>query len=577
MPPLTKAAPNKSREGSVRMSPLEIHVGQALAKIATTYPRLFEDGVVMELVQNAIDSDAVNIWVNIDMQKRNIIVRDDGFGASIEDFEEALTSVFQTLKVKNRLGRYGLGLVSPTGKCERFVFLSTTKKDPHDFHEWVFVCDEIIQIRSEIKIPCTRRPDLSFSRTKDKGVPWRTEMRIEKFRKELRAQRLSKESLTRAIQDRFSRAMLGNDTVVHVTATWEDGRKDSWDIKAQKFRGAPLKKHLDSDKDSGHTEFEIYLSPKNPTKGFKGEVQVGESDNNYRIPFSALARSSASAFLPEDIVAGFKSGIFEGQITNSRIKLNPDRKSFEENEALMGFCLAIERWFKEIGIECLEEVKTASREEKYQALGIRSMKVVEEAVLGNPELMAVIKGFRKGTQGSRHAEVGEVVGTQKGPALSTRSAGVGRAELGDGEKSYPHADVPDRTYERHMPFTVRGPKGQIRSIVRGDSIGLQFSYEGLDGSNKLWDLNKTEGILSFNTRHPLWVQAEAGKDRCLMEFQEMLAIHALHLEAYPDEYKDHAQFYLETALPSLIFLILKADDIAGRKTITNGRIPKKKM
>jgi len=61
-----------------------------------------------------------------------------------------------------------------------------------------------------------------------------------------------------------------------------------------------------------------------------------------------------------------------------------------------------------------------------------------------------------------------------------------------------------------------------------------------------------------------------------MNLQEQIAVHALHLEAYPEEWREQAQMYLETALPSLIFLLLNADKIAGRKTIVQQLLPKKK-
>ena len=565
----------QTRTHGRRSSAMAFHQGQVLAKVASTYPRLFEDGVVMELVQNSIDSDAKNIWVIINLDKRSIVVRDDGIGASVDDFEVALTNIGESIKRKDRLGRYGIGLISPTGKCEKFIFISTTKKDPRDYHQWTFVCDDIIASRENIKIPCARRPDLVFSRILDKGVAWRTEMRIEKFRKDLRVQKLSRESLTRAIQERFSRAMVKNNTVVHVEATWEDGKSDSWQINAQTYRGTPLEKSLDTDKDSGKTEFNLYLSPKT-AKGYKGRIVVGESANDFRFEFSNFIRYSAGDMLPEEVVQGLASGIFEGEITNSKVKMNSDRKSFEQNEALLGFCVAIERWFKKEGIHYLEEANTSRREERYQSLGIRSMKVIEEMVLKDPELMKLVQSFRKGTQGSKHGDGDDIIGVQDGPSMSTRSAGVPRAEPGTGKYSYPSDHRPDRTYERHTPFTVRGPKGQVRAVVRGESIGLQFSYEGLEGSHRLWELNTRDGILIFNTRHPSWTQAEDGGDRCLMNLQEQIAVHALHLEAYPEEWREQAQMYLETALPSLIFLLLNADKIAGRKTIVQQLLPKKK-
>jgi len=380
---------------------MAFHEGLVLFRIADSYPFLFENGVVSELIQNAIDSEAANIWLWVNLKKRSIVVQDDGVGASVEQFNTALQRVGSSMKKKDKLGRYGIGLVSPMGKCAKFIFTSTTKKDPKAYTRWTFDCAEIEKTSSKIEIPHESVPEFQFSRT-GKGTPWRTEMRIYQFRSDLRAQRFDADRLTQAIQERFSNAMKKRDVVVHVQVTAENGALLQWVIKAKEFRGTPLSRASKLGRDSGVTDITLFLSPQK--KGHKGRVLIGEVDNDFRVDFQTFARSAGSDFISDEAVQVLTSGIFEGVITNSKIKLSPDRRSFERNSALAGFCKAIEEWVNEAGNAHVEEIKTCRREERFQILGTRSMRVLEALALQDPLLLELIQSFKVGTHGLRHAE-----------------------------------------------------------------------------------------------------------------------------------------------------------------------------
>jgi len=61
---------------ATKLSRVHMHQGQALLKIAQTYGSLL--GMILEVVQNAIDSGAKDIWLRIDNKKRSITVQDNG-------------------------------------------------------------------------------------------------------------------------------------------------------------------------------------------------------------------------------------------------------------------------------------------------------------------------------------------------------------------------------------------------------------------------------------------------------------------------------------------------------------------
>ncbi|MFZ2049123.1 MAG: ATP-binding protein [Minisyncoccia bacterium] len=563
-----------SKQSEAKTSVIAVHIGQILMRIASLYPFLFENGVVMELVQNAIDVNAENIWLWVNLRKRSIVVQDDGDGVTAEEFETtAMQQVGNSTKKKGRLGRYGVGLFSPMGKCEKFTFTSTSKKNTRAYNQWTFVCGEIEKQASDIRIPPEPRPEFQFSRITGKGVPWRTEMRIHKFHSDLRAQRFDADKLTQAIQERFSQAMKRHDVIIHAQVTEDDGSLRSWVIKAKEFRGTKLPSVNKVGKDSGFTDISLYLSPQK--KGHKGKVIVGEVDNDFRMDFQTFARSAGSDFISEEAVQILTSGIFEGVITNSKIKLSPDRRSFERNSALAGFCKAIEEWVRETGVAHVEEVKTCRREERFQTLGTRSMRVLEALAHDNPALMELIQSFKVGTHGYQHAETdSRQIGPQDKTSVSTHSAGVEREPSKSGEEPR-GSGTPETTHEHHTPFSVAGPRGRRRIEVHGDSMGLQFRFEPLEDSSRLWEFNPNGGVLVFNTRHPQWREAEVGGDKCLMDLMEHGAVFALHLEGTPPAWRVNTEHYLDDLLPSLVFLLLNSDRLAGRRTIVHSSLPKK--
>lgn len=556
----------------VSRSRVSMHQGQALRRIAQTYGSL--EDMLLEVIQNAIDSEAENIHLTVNLKKRSIAVQDDGLGASQEKFEQSLASVCRTQKKMDKLGRFGIGLISPLGKCERFVFTSCPKSDGI-YIEWEFVSDDIINQEDDITVPNKVRRDLRFARSgTGNGVFWRTEMRIEKFRKDLRVERhLEQDRITRAIQDRFSQAMKCRNTTIHAVIINDNGERIHWDIKAQEYRGVPIKEERSVDRRHGETTFKLFLSPRKGRK-FEGRgIGVGERNNDFRINFETFVDITAREHLNSDVVTAFKSGIFEGEIINSGITLRPDRLSFEQNEAMVSFCDHINRWFDEIGRDHLVEAENQTREERYQRNGIASLRVLNRVFEMNPIFREIIESFQRGTIGRHHSDDVKKVGVQ--PERSQSIQGVStptQSENGGGSGS---SGTNHETLEKHLPLTAQGPKGTRRTIVRDDSVGLQFRYEGLEMSNRLFDLDTRQGILTFNVRHPLWAKAEVGGDRGLMQFQEMIAIFALTQETCPIEQRKTTEAFFTDLMGPMVDIHLVGDQERGTYTIYRG--PKKAL
>ena len=552
---------------NVRLSKITMHQGQALRRIAETYGSLVD--MVLEIIQNAIDSEAPNIWLTLNLKKRSIVVQDNGVGASVTKFETSLASVLETQKKPDKLGRFGIGLIAPLGKCERFVFTSCPKQEA-TFTEWVFESDAVIAQKNDVTVPSTVRKDLRFSRNGNGGVYWRTEMRVERFRRDLRvAQHLQKDRLTREIQERFSQAMKRRDVTIHATIIDDEGERDHWDIKAQEYRGAPIPEAKISDRRHGETTFRLFLSPKKG-RSFVGKgVGIGERGNDFRVDFTTFLLRSGKDYVATEVAKAFQSGTFEGEVIGSGIKLRADRLSFEQNEGLVSFCSQINQWFSDVGREHLEEVESQTRAERYQRNGVSSLRVLRRVFEIHPIFRDIIESFKQGTIGYHHSDDVNKVGVQDKRSQSVQAA----PSPTNGGGGTPSEDSDHEKKEGHIPLTAQGPKGRRRTIVRDDSVGLQFCYEGLETSNQLFELDTKRGILTFNVRHPLWARAEIGGDRGLMQFQEMIAIFALTNETCPAEQRRIIEPFFTDFMAPMVDVQLHGDQERGTHTIYRG--PKK--
>lgn len=551
-------------------STIKFHEGQVLVRLAGTYATI--ERVILESVQNAIDSNALFVWVTVNQKKRTISIRDNGSGASPKKFQEALHSVAYSIKDDEALGQFGLGLISPIGKCEYFTFTSSPKSTTTDpgFYRWTFNTKEIAAQSSIDGIPMETVPKLLFSHVQLslKGrdvVNWRTEVTMHGVTADRVVSRLSLDDLSAAIRDRFSAAMRRKGTTVYLKLVSSKGETQSQEVTAVEFLGdkLPVKKY--DGKNCGVTSFNLFLSPKTK-QGRKGKVSVGIKGNDYRIGIADFVESSRSLLHPEtiDILC---SGTFEGYVISESCELHPGRRSFVENDALLEFCIHLDRWAQEVGTDLVLKLGDRLREERYQALGIKSMRLIED-MLKLPEfepLMNVVKAFKIGTIGVGHFEPGRVGKQQEQPTITT-TGGVtkpNRAERRRKKFGKP-LPLPKTDHPGHTPFTVGGPEGRRRRFVRGHSTGLQFSYEEMPGKNDLWELDTKYGVLRFNTRHPLWEQAEK-KDSVLIRFQEHIAIRALAVETIPVEWREHATLYTKEELPLTLFLLENDNPFSRRK------------
>jgi len=558
----------KSEEGISKLSNIDFHQGRALSRIADEYPTLVD--VVLEAVQNAIDANADQIIISINQNRMRISVRDNGEGVSQREFEEALTSICRSVKAAGKLGRFGIGLIAPLGKCDHFTFMSCPRGKPQGYLRWKFDSDKICSQPKIEGIPFEHVTDFRFvggdcapekktGRVRD--INYRTAVEIYGFTPNRAVGKLTPESLGWEIVNRYSVPMRRNKVAVQISITTADGNCAYKEVRAGDFTGTPLLEAIINDSWSGDTVFRLFLAKR--TAGVrKGKVQLGELDNDYRIDFRKFA-DSAREWLHAEIIEALLSGVFEGEILSSKAKLHVSRKAFETDQALVGLCATIEDWFKRIGKKHLKEAVEMRREQRYQELGRRSLQVLE-ALLQHESggfLRTLISAFKYGTIGKGHADPdAKILGETDETHVSVSGNHEPPEEKGDGQGRPPA----ERENKKHTPLTVIGPGGRRRTVVKSNSLGITIIHDPMEGSDRLWQFDAERGIICFNIRHPQWVEVE-DDDNHLMRFQEHLMISILVLHTAEKKWQPVIEGYLQDTIEPLVYLIKEADVHAGRK------------
>jgi hypothetical protein len=539
---------------------LRFNQGQALLHLAATYPSLLM--TILEIVQNALDKDVLanRIMIALNYRTGHLSVRDNGRGTSVERFNKALASVAErNRKGTDSLGQFALGLISPLGKCERFTFVSCPVPEVSGFHEWTFRTADIVKAETDIRIPVRERSDLTLSDSPRRGetkVSWRSEMQLFGIADDVMLSSVTADELMRAILDRYSLVMLENDVNISISITRPDGTMDERpNITASGYDGEPLPVVTIKGEKCGKTVFRLYKARHGRSRAHQG-VRMGVEGRPFRFPVHFFARG-ATDLLDKEVLESLTGGLLEGEIVSESAELVKDRQAFVRNDAYADLCVTIEQWYREHGRAVINELKLSMAENRFQKLGLRSLRVLEKLFQGPKfaSLLGVLKTFGRGNIGDGHvAKPGQF---QDETAIAT----IGRHSGDETSESERKRGQSHKEHEGHTPFTAIGPSGKRRKVVRSGSVGLAFMHEPMFGSPDLWKLDKIRGILIFNIRHPLWTECDERGDRAVMRLQEAVAIQALTLELMPEQGRPALRCMLDEFNGSFVPWLLDSDKL----------------
>jgi hypothetical protein len=537
--------------GQSHVSSIDFHRGEVLWTLANTYPSLML--TLVEMAQNGIDADAQHIFIGIDLKRRRVIAADDGSGASIEKFEQALASVGKGVKQKGSLGQFGRGLIAPLNKCLDMTF--TSKVEGYRPIRWAFRGSDIRAQHRQVEIPreeLTEMPRIvglfSDYLTDNFDVQYNTIVRLEKVIQSKVITLVDLDELEGQVRTKLGMAMRKHGVSIRVVLVDENGIVEVRDIHPVKSLGEPLGvvNYIDADGKAGRVSIDLYRAPKIGGSR-KGEVLVMEYDGNYPVTMREVEnqfRGGKLHMLFKEIVEVLTSGFFEGIIRCEGITLHPERTKFEYDDALSDlFMLLGSSWYEQYGKAHYENEQERSREQRYQRLGLESLDYLRASL--PPSLWDMLRAAVKiGRLGEGHVAPakGRPNGFEEEPSLRTGQGGAGTAKTPreHTEPRNPQEDPKDRPGD--MPTGALGPDGRERRLVRGDSEGLWFEYSPLFANSHLWEFNRETGVLTFNIKHPVWVSVDETNGRHttknarqVKELQEWLAHEVLRLlVAFPE-------------------------------------------
>ncbi|MCZ2127769.1 MAG: ATP-binding protein [Anaerolineales bacterium] len=121
------AEQNKNFTFEISLSVLN-HLGRNLYRSFIT--------ILGEAISNSWDADAKNIWIEIDKEENILIIKDDGIGMSVEDFQNKFLKIgyskrkdgeVQTIKGRPYIGRKGIGKLALLSCAEKISVISKIK------------------------------------------------------------------------------------------------------------------------------------------------------------------------------------------------------------------------------------------------------------------------------------------------------------------------------------------------------------------------------------------------------------------------------------------------------------------
>lgn len=560
---------------TAQTSTLAIHQGKVLMMVADKYPSLIL--TLVEGVQNAIDARASKVFIGIDLTKRSVVVADNGHGVTREQFDEALLNIAETRKKsKESLGRFGIGMIAPLNKCVKFTFTSCSAQTNFPV-QWTFEQSKIERRSRGLTIPNRNLstmpglPGTFAAHVADYAQGWRTIVHMDGITKDRIISSVSLDELEENIRTKLGHAMHQRGITCRVV-TWDGVHAEQRDIVPRAYTGEPLAVFVHRDADAGKVEFKLFRAKRIGDKR-QGKVSVSETSPVYPIAWRDILIQATGMRMASESEA-FKvlnSGYFEGLITAEGLRLAPERTKFLRNDALIGFFSAIDMWYQKVGRNLYEIEQEATRDQRYRQLSLNVMGSVRD-MLRRPEFASLLAGVQSnigiGKIGAGHGTNKDVVGKDTQGTTRTGQGGAGNARkpnpTGSTRTSGPrNPSTPTR--DGDLPTGVVGKQGSRRTLVRDDSLGLWVEVTDFEFSTAVWDFNRNNGVLSFNSGSALWSELDGAglkrrtkkNDAMLEQLQKWVVLQVLSLLTIPEDQYEEAKSFVNTQLKPYVAMFIQ--------------------
>lgn len=484
--PGTTASDN--RRGRIR-----VHIGQSLWKFAHDYPKLQD--MLLENVQNAIDAGADRMYIGVDLKDRTVVICDNGEGVTEEEYHQALQSVARGKTDKNKIGQFGIGMISPLNKCGLMYFMSRPEGQRH-VNSWRFVC-EAIRESEDPNAPCEELDNFPplpapFALAVDElqeatgdvqSTKWRTVIRLEDLIEDSVITRLQISRLETAIINRFNQWIIERGMQILVKVRDGSGKIEQRKVTPKPFLGQKLETQVIETQHAGNVTFELYRS--RTVNGARKGVGVKFTDPK-RYPI--LAEEVEGQLLDNEEMLGYytlakeglealRSGLFEGLVHIENIQAKRDRRGFELGDAFKSLCLAINSWYNQTGISYMSSHREERVEKDFSELSQDVMEQLLRSFNDNERLLDLA------------AELEERL-----PKVRAQQAAKEKQAQEEGK---------ERTARRSSPTkrVVKPRESKKPTDQTGQPVLPRFAYDMLEDSLNLWEYDIESGVLTINLLH----------------------------------------------------------------------------
>ncbi|HVI69387.1 MAG TPA: ATP-binding protein [Magnetospirillaceae bacterium] len=479
-------------------------------------------------MQNAIDAEAKQILVFVDQQQRTVFMLDNGKGVVEDKFNKGIRTVGQTMKSKSKLGRYGIGAISPFNKCEVFYFIS--KGDQRGYVCWPFEAAKIRKATTSLKVqPVLLKEPPPMPTLLDTAIDdylptgkWQTMLIMERVTEDKAIGLINMDEFEEKILGALGPRMQQLGVTCRIVVIREDGKTDERDIKPRSYAGTPLGTFELEGNLCGNVTLELYRTPLLPgRKTREGSIGVSEAEVIYPVPWANVRQQALmSAWVKEykadlmPMIDAFSRGIVEGLVLVDNITLHPERNKFVFGDHMVDLLTVLAAWYDTDGHELFQEEELEERDQHQRRLVMEVLGDVGEWANAGGEWRNMLDEIRTtitfGRVGEGHTDF---AGGELENKLTTRSGkgGAGKQRNPSEPKERGPARGP-RGANQETPTGVMGA-GRRRSKVRDNSTGLWIDVVDFTLGTQLFSFDRETGELLFNSGNELWSELYGARER----------------------------------------------------------------
>lgn len=532
-----------------------VHVGNSLRRNLEAYDNLM--AAMGELVQNSIDltlGGAKSILIEIDFDTGTANYFDNGLGLSQEKLVAALESICDSSKTVDKFGRFGLGMVCPISIFS--FFLMKTAVQGCSYVEVKFDSQKIFGSPTNPEFPARQLGSVFHDDNRTPGskswsskVWWRTSLEMTGLTGDKVKRRFDLADFRQTIQAQYSVKMAKLGTNIKVVLK-ENGKTEEMTFSAKEYAGKQLPVWEKEIPGIGKAHIRFHLTP----HGYKGSLNIGfgSSDNPSRVPINKMLRSTLMTSLDVRSSAALRSGMFQGEVVCDGIEMKVDRRSFSDNDALVGLVVAIDDWYQDVGRDYYENEKLNRAATRYQAIGLEVIERFSSDILDvkNSPFAQVLAAATYGSVGKGHSPSPKNT-LVSGAGMVGKAASPDKKGGGGGKGG---GTASGSTRPNHHPGIAIGPEGSFRKVVKGHSTGFHIQVGEFEGT-KLWLFDPASLCLQINNTHPLFEKVESS-DTKLRELYSNIVLTSFRIASLPRESHFAAQMFAELHMDDWVCNVL---------------------